>query len=153
MKTLKSHIGALPTAFIQAAIEPRLVIRPLALCSVPAGFPSPAQDYVDNSLDLNQHLVHNKTATFFFHVAGDSMRGENINNGDLLVVDRSIAPKHGHIVVATVNGDFTVKKLYRRAGVVELRPANPDYEAICFTEEEELLVWGVVTATIKQFRV
>lgn len=95
--------------------------------------------------------MRNKTATFFFHVAGDSMCGENINDGDLLVVDRSISPKHDHIVVATVDGDFTVKKLYRRAGVVELRPANPAYQAIQIKEGEELLVWGVVTSTIHTF--
>lgn len=153
MQTIQLYKGPLPTALVPADTEPLPFSRPLALCSVPAGFASPAQDYVDSSLDLNEHLVHNKTATFFFHVAGDSMRDENINNGDLLVVDRSINPKHGHIVVATVNGDFTVKKLYRRLGIVELRPANPAYQPIRFSDGEELLIWGVVSATIKQFRV
>lgn len=152
MQTIQLYKGSLPAAFIPANDAPLPFSRPLALCSMPAGFASPAQDYVDGSLDLNEHLVHNKTATFFFRVAGDSMRDENINNGDLLVVDRSVNPKHGHIVVAAVNGDFTVKKLYRRAGVVELRPANPAYDAIRFNDGEELLIWGVVSATIKQFR-
>lgn len=151
MQIIQLHKGPLPAVFIPASSEPLPFSRPLALCSVAAGFPSPAQDYVDNALDLNEHLVRNKTATFFFRVTGDSMRGDNINDGDLLVVDRSISPKHGHIVVATVNGDFTVKKLFRRAGIVELRPANPAYQAIRFNEGEELLVWGVVTSAVHSF--
>lgn len=153
MLTIQLYKGPLPVEFIPANEEPLPFTRPRALCSVPAGFASPSQDYIDNSLDLNEHIVRNKTATFYFNVTGDSMRGENIYDGDLLVVDRSITPKHGHIVVATVNGDFTVKKLFRRGGVVELRPANPAFEAIRFNDGEELLVWGVVTTTIKQFRV
>lgn len=151
MTIIQLQKGPLPAVFIPASSEPLPFVRPLALCSVAAGFPSPAQDYMDGSLDLNEHLIHNKTATFFFRAAGESMRGESINSGDLLVVDRSITPKHGHIVVATVDGDFTVKKLYRRKGVVELRSANPDFEPIRLNEGEELLVWGVVTSAVHSF--
>lgn len=151
MTTIQLQKGPLPQVFIPACVEPLPFARPLALCSVSAGFTSPAQDYIDGPLDLNEHLIHNKTATFFFRAAGESMRGESINDGDLLVVDRSISPKHGHIVVATVDGDFTVKKLYRRKGVVELRPANPDFEPIRLNEGEELLVWGVVTSAVHSF--
>lgn len=80
------------------------------------------------------------------------MRDAGINDGDLLVVDRSIDPKHGHIVVAAVDGDFTVKKLYRRAGVVQLRPANPEFQRIEFTDGQELVIWGVVTSIIRTFK-
>ena len=79
------------------------------------------------------------------------MRNAGIDHGDLLVVDRSITPKHGHIVVATVDGDFTVKKLYKRAGVIELRPANPDFDPIKLGDGEELIVWGVVTSAVHTF--
>jgi len=151
MPTITIQPGPLPAVFIPASLEPLPFSRPFALCRVAAGFPSPAQEYLDHALDLNEYLVRNKTATFFFRVAGQSMRDENINDGDTLVVDRSITPKHGHIVVASVNGDFTVKKLYRRAGVVELRPANPAFQPICFGDGEEMLVWGVVTSVIHTF--
>lgn len=151
MTNIQLQTGPLPAQFILACDDPTPFSRPLALCSVAAGFASPAQDYIDGPLDLNEHLVHNKVATFFFRASGESMRGESINNGDLLVVDRSITPKHGHIVVATVDGEFTVKKLYRRKGVVELRPANPDFEPICPKDGEELIVWGVVTSAVHSF--
>jgi DNA polymerase V len=151
MPTISIQPGPLPDVFIPASLEPLPFSRPFALCRVAAGFPSPAQEYLDDSLDLNAYLVRNKTATFFFRSTGWSMRDENINDGDILVVDRSIAPKHDHIVVATVDGDFTVKKLYRRAGVIELRPANPAFKPICFGEGEEMLVWGVVTSVIHTF--
>ena len=151
MQTIKIPTGPLSAAFIIPAEEPVRTERPLAVCTMPAGFPSPAQDYLDTSLDLNEYLIRNKTATFYFRVSGQSMRNAGIDHGDLLVVDRSITPKHGHIVVATVDGDFTVKKLYKRAGVIELRPANPDFDPIKLGDGEELIVWGVVTSAVHTF--
>jgi DNA polymerase V len=152
MPTINIPSGPLPAAFIPARLEPAPLFRPLSICSMPAGFPSPADDYLDNSLDLHEHLVRNRTATFYFRVKGDSMQGEKIFDGDLLVVDRSITPKHGHVVVATVDGDFTVKKFFRRLGVIELRPANPAFEPIKFDDGQELVVWGVVTSAIHQLK-
>jgi len=148
MTTIITPTGSLPVTLIPAALQPIKLERPFAICRLPAGFPSPAQDYLDQSLDLNEYLVRNKTSTFFFRVSGWSMRGASINDGDILVVDRSITPKHGCIVVASVDGDFTVKKLHRRAGVVELRPENPDFKPICPKDGEELIIWGVATSVV-----
>ena len=94
----------------------------LAMCAwtVRAGFPSPAADHTRKRIDLNEHLIRNKEATFIFRVKGDSMNGIGIYEGDELLVDRSIEAKHGNIVLAVLNGDYTVKRLYRRGGVVKL---------------------------------
>ncbi|RJG07966.1 peptidase [Noviherbaspirillum cavernae] len=120
---------------------------------IQAGFPSPAEEYLEAALDLNEYLVRNRTATFFFRVRGHSMRNAGILDNDILAADRSIKPKHHHIVVASIDGDFTVKRLYRRAGVIELRPENPDYEPIRLCEGQELVVWGVAIGTVRRFEV
>jgi DNA polymerase V len=126
---------------------------PLLLQRVPAGFPSPADDYAETALDLNTYLVRNKTATFFFRVIGDSMTGAHIHDGDLLVVDRSIEPRHGHIVLAVINSEYTVKRLHNLNGEIELRAENPAYPPIRFREHDELQVWGVVTGAVSRFPV
>ena len=95
--------------------------------------------------------MRNKVATYFFRVQGDSMVGARIHDGDLVVVDRSINPKHRHIVLAVVNQDYTVKRLYKRAGVIELRPENPQYSPIRFGDDETLEIWGVVVGTVCRF--
>jgi DNA polymerase V len=115
---------------------------------VPAGFPSPAADHTEERIDLNQHLIRNKAATYVFRVKGDSMTGVGIYEGDALLVDRSIDPKHNHIVVAQLNNEFTVKRLHRRAGVVQLMAENPSYEPRRIKEEDDFMVWGVVTHNI-----
>ena len=122
----------------------------LQMCTwkVPAGFPSPAADHTRKSLDLNEHLIRNKDATFIFRVNGDSMIGIGIYDGDELLVDRSIEPKHGNIVLAVLNNEFTVKRLHRRGSVVKLLAENPAYPPIVVQEGEELLIWGVVTRNL-----
>ncbi len=115
-----------------------------------AGFPSPAADYAEEELDLNTYLVRNKPATFMFSVKGDSMIGASIEDGDKLVVDRSINPKHNDIVVAVVNGEYTIKRLFKHMGCVELRPENPNYQPITFKDGSELEVWGVVDIPLCQ---
>ncbi|GGI16480.1 LexA family protein [Oxalicibacterium faecigallinarum] len=152
MTKIITPTGTLPFKLIPAAHNPLKLPLPFSICRLPAGFPSPAQDYIEQFLDLTEHLVRNKTATFYFRVAGWSMRDAGIEEDDILVVDRSIGPRHGHIVVATVDGDFTVKKLYRRAGVVELRPANPDFKPIEFSDGQELVIWGVVTSIVRKLQ-
>ena len=119
----------------------------LELCAWPvvAGFPSPAADHTRKRIDLNEHLIHNKEATFLFRVKGDSMIGVGIYQGDMLVVDRSLEAKHNDIVIAVLNNEFTVKRLYRRGGVVKLIPENNLYTPIIIKNGEELSVWGVVT--------
>ena len=121
---------------------------PLFLERIPCGFPSPAQDYVEESLDLNRLVVKHPSATYFVRVSGDSMIGAGIGDGDLLVVDRSLKADHGDIVVAAVAGEFTVKELRTRPSVA-LVPHNPQYKPITFDAEEELQIFGVVTFSLK----
>ena len=118
--------------------------------SVPAGFPSPAADHASKRLDLNDFLIKNRDATFIFRVSGDSMTGVGIYANDTVLVDRSIDPKHGNLVVAVLNTEFTLKRLYKRGGLVKLVPENPIYPHIVIKESDEFQVWGVVTATIRK---
>ena len=113
--------------------------------SVHAGFPSPAADHSQKRIDLNEHLIRNKEATFLFRVRGDSMTGIGVYEGDTLLVDRSIDPRHNSIVLAVLNNEFTIKRLYRRGGVVKLVSENPIYPPIQMKQGEELSIWGVVT--------
>lgn len=123
----------------------------LMAATVAAGFPSPAESYVEAPLDLNELLVHKPAATFFVRAAGESMVGVGIQPGDILVVDRSLRPEDGAIVIAAVDGEFTVKTLRRDASGVRLEAANPAYGPISFSDGMELRVFGVVTAVIHQF--
>jgi len=113
--------------------------------SVPAGFASPAADHTRKRIDLNKHLIYNGDATHVFRVAGDSMTGIGIYEGDRLLIDRSIEPKHNSIVLAVLNSEFTVKRLYKRGGVVKLVAENPIYPTIVIKEGDDFTVWGVVT--------
>jgi DNA polymerase V len=118
---------------------------------VPAGFPSPADDLKD-SIDLNAHLIRRPESTYLIRVQGDSMIDAGIFDGDLLVVDRSIEPTTGDIVIAIVNGGFTVKKLYRNGSKVELQPANPRCKKITFAEGTELEIWVSLPIPSGRFR-
>lgn len=131
------------------AFEQRTELKlPLYLAPISAGFPSPAEDYIDKKLDLNEHLVRHPAATFFVRVTGDSMRDANVASGDILVVDRAVAAKDGHIVIAALDGELTVKRLRRRDGRLSLVPENPDYAAVEVSPEASFEVWGVVTYII-----
>ena len=125
---------------------------PLVSANVQAGFPSPADDHLERSLDLNEHLVKNPAATFFVRVKGDSMRDAGIASGDILVVDRSVQPKDKQIVVAMLDGDFTVKRLRKRKGGVFLEAENNAYPPIEVGENQELVIWGAVTFVIHEPR-
>jgi len=126
---------------------------PLMESPVAAGFPSPAEQYAEMPLDLNELLVHNPPATYFVRASGDSMIGAGIRSGDILVVDRSLDAADGSIVIANVDGEFTVKYFRKSAdGAVSLEPANPRYRAIVFREGMELRLFGIVTAAIHQYR-
>ncbi len=124
---------------------------PLMLSPAVCGFPSPAEQYVDAPLDLNELLVKNPPATYFVRAAGNSMVDAGIQEGDILVVDRSIQPENNSIVIACVDNEFTVKYLRIDDGTVSLVPANRRYKPITFSEGMELKVFGVVTAVIHQF--
>lgn len=127
---------------------PSFVICQLAH-SVPAGFPSPAEDTAGTRLDLNQVLIKHPQATFILGVSGPSMRDAGIDDGDVVLVDRAIKPAHGDVVVAIVENEFTVKKLWKRAGRIKLQAANPTYPDIEPREGQTIGVWGVVTTAIK----
>lgn len=118
----------------------------------PAGFPSPAADYVESGLDLNDYLVKHRASTFIFDVCGDSMRGAGIFDGDKIVVDRSVEAVHGSIIVAIWNGEHTVKRLYVCTDGVELRAENPRYPPIRIKPEEELHVFGVVVGVVRKLQ-
>lgn len=113
------------------------------------GFPSPAEDHVEQPLDLSTLLVRQPDATFFMRVRGPSMRDAGIDDGDLVVIDRSVQPRHGHIVVAVVDGEFTIKRLHKKKQVVRLEAANPTFSHIELKDGQELTVWGVVTWTLR----
>jgi DNA polymerase V len=121
---------------------------PLFGHTVPAGFPSPADDYVEDRLDLNQLLVQNQSATFFLRVKGDSMVNAGIHDGDIIVVDRSVEPTDRSVVVAVIDGELTIKRLVKHNGVIELHAENPGYAPIRFKEGQELTIWGVVTSSV-----
>lgn len=121
--------------------------------SVQAGFPSPAEDLGAQRIDLAQLLIKHSQATYFLRASGHSMTGAGIFDNDILVVDRAIKPRNTHIVVAIVDGDFTVKQLYQRAGRVKLKAANPTYPDITPKDGQTIEIWGVVTSAIKQFTV
>lgn len=136
--------------FIPIPDAPRLAL-PWDEIRISAGFPSPAADYEDKRLDINEYLVRNPVSTFFFSVEGDSIQGAEIFAGDMLVVDKSIRPRHGQIVVAFVDGLRLVKRLYRRNGRVALLAENPLYPPLEIREDQELLIWGVVIGKFKRF--
>ena len=121
---------------------------PLLGFRIAAGFPSPADDYLEGRIDLNEHLIRNKEATFILRVKGWSMVKAGIHDGDELIVDRSIEPIDGKIVVAVVDGQLTVKRLYKKHGIIKLLAENADFGVIEFKEGHELIIWGVVTRVL-----
>jgi DNA polymerase V len=124
------------------------VALPLFTGKVAAGFPSPADDYVEKTLDLNELLIQKPAATFFVRAQGESMLGAGIHPNDILVVDRSIEPVPGKIVICALNGELTVKHLERDNEQWQLKAENPDYDDIVIHEELEMVIWGVVTNVI-----
>ena len=124
---------------------------PLFVGGVSAGFPSPAEDFTDRKLDLNELLIKNPAATFFVRVEGDSMIGAGIHHDDILVVDRSREAVSGDVVIAVLDGELTVKRLVRNALCGHLVAENPDYPSIEISKENGCEIWGVVTSVIHQF--
>ncbi len=127
------------------------VVCPLFTSGVSAGFPSPAEDHIDQHLDLNELLIQHPVATFFVRVSGESMKDAGINHGDILVVDRSLEATSGRIIIAIVNGELTVKRFVQDSSSCQLVAANPDYPPVAITDETDFSVWGVVTSVIHQF--
>ena len=139
--------------FPQASPNPPLLPRPIYSGKISAGqsrFPSPAQDYEQKTLDLNDRFIANPPATFFFTVKGDSMVGAGIFDGATLIVDRALKPKSSSIVIADVDGEWMVKRLYKRSGVIKLLSENPLNAPIVLEEGQELVIFGVVTYVINE---
>lgn len=136
-------------AFLKPEISVPLEI-PLAESGVHAGFPSPADDFLEGSLDLNRLVIRHPEATFFACVEGDSMKDEGIVEGDILVVDKSIEPYDGCLAVAVVDGEFTLKRVRMEPDKILLVPANPKYKVIEIFPDNEFSVWGVVRYVVKK---
>jgi DNA polymerase V len=156
---MNSYPKSLPTAYflseppVQWEIPEKENTRgiPCYADLIKAGFPSPAADYREEILDFNAYLVQNPASTFTVRVEGDSMIDEGIRSGDLLIVDRSIPPGDGMVIVAILYGEFTVKKLVRKGGRLWLYPGNPAFDPVRIELEMEFQVWGVVSHVIHRF--
>ena len=133
--------------------DPAGAVRiPLFAARVPAGFPSPADDYIDRGLDLNELLIRHPAATFFVRASGDSMTGAGIHSGDVLVVDRAVTPQNRSVIIAALNGELTVKRLIRENGRILLVSENPSYAPLEVGGGMEFEVWGVVVHVIHSFK-
>lgn len=144
MKTAKENL----IFFKPSDDHPRSM--PLANTSVSAGFPSPADDFKELRISIDREVVKNEEATFYARVAGQSMQGAGLDDGDLLVIDRSKEPEDNAIAVCFIDGEFTVKRLKVEAECVYLMPENPNYSPIKVTEDNQLIIWGVVTYVVKK---
>jgi DNA polymerase V len=135
---------------IFTALRGKRTALPLHITWIPAGFPSPADDYIDKKLDLNEYLIKHPAATFFVRVSGDSMICAGIDNSDILIVDRAVEPTHNKIIVAVLDGEFTVKRFKIKGNRVFLVPENDKYPVIEIKEGMNFEIWGVVTNVIHQ---
>ncbi|MFH2012331.1 MAG: translesion error-prone DNA polymerase V autoproteolytic subunit [Pseudomonadota bacterium] len=149
MSPLKVHSSKILDIY-SASSETELAL-PIIPGGISAGFPSPALDFIDLSIDLNKHLIKHPAATFYGLVKGFSMQDAGIGNGDLLVIDKSIEPADGKIAVCYIDGEFTIKRIKIEKNTCWLLPANEDYNPIKVTPENDFLVWGIVTHVIKSF--
>ena len=137
--------------FISVSTETKLAL-PVVSENISAGFPTPAMDFIDLTIDLNKHVVKNRDATYFGRVKGKSMKDIGIADGDLLVIDKSIKPANDHIAVCYLDGEFTIKRIVIENSKCWLVPANKDYESMEVQEHNDFLVWGIVTYVIKSMR-
>lgn len=124
------------------------VVRPLLASDVPAGFPSPAQDYIEDRLDLNEYLIKHPAATYFVRVDGYSMIEAGIFPDDILIVDRALDAVNRKVIIAVLNGELTVKRLIIKNGIYFLKPENPEFDTLEITPEDQFSVWGVVTFVV-----
>jgi len=135
--------------FFQADVSSELEL-PYVVNGISAGFPSPADDFLDINIDLNKHLIKNPSTTFYGRVRGDSMKDAGIHDGDLLIIDKSLEPTNNKIAVCFIDGEFTVKRIRIEKDVVWLIAENKNYEPIKVTQDNDLVIWGIVTTVIKQ---
>lgn len=149
MPTLQLHASNLLD--IYSALTETALNLPLVNNGISAGFPSPALDFVDLTIDLNLHLIKHPSSTFYGLVKGHSMKNIGINDGDLLVIDKSIEPIDNKIAVCYIDGEFTLKRIKLEKNQCWLIPENENYKTIKVTEENDFLIWGIVTYVIKSF--
>lgn len=147
MTPLKLHTGNIIDIFSADTVT--VLELPFIGDGISAGFPSPALDFIDISIDLNKHLVKHPSATFYGRVKGVSLKNAGIDNGDLLIIDRSIEPTNGKIAVCYIDGEFTAKRIKISKNEIWLIPENENYQPIRVTEENDFLIWGIVTHVIK----
>ena len=136
--------------FYRASVETALEL-PVVTSGISAGFPSPADDFLDVNIDLNRHLIKNPSTTFYGRVRGDSMKDAGIHDGDLLIIDKSLEPQNNKIAVCFIDGEFTVKRIRIEKDVIWLVAENKAYEPIRVTEDNDFIIWGIVTNVIKSF--
>lgn len=125
---------------------------PIADDGIRAGFPSPAQDFMDQAIDLNKELIRNPSSTFYGRVRGDSMEDAGIHDGDILVIDKSLDPRDNDMAVCFIDGEFTIKYIRIERERILLIPANEQYQSVVVTEENDFLIWGIVTYSIRKQR-
>jgi DNA polymerase V len=153
IKNMLNNYGSTPPEFEEAfysGLQEQSKVTLPFFEAVPAGFPSPASDYVEGSLDINEHLIRHPSATFLVRVTGESMTGAGIFPNDILVVDRSLEAKNKNIVIAVIDGELTVKRFYNINGSVKLKAENPKFESVAFIPSTTLEVWGVVSGVIRK---
>jgi DNA polymerase V len=148
----KSEREKKPSLLLFSANTTAEVSLPLAESGISAGFPSPAQDYIDLSLDLNKELIANPSSTFYGRVRGESMKDAGIQDGDLLIIDKSLEPQDGDTAVCFIDGEFTLKYIKIEKDAVYLIPANPAFKPIKVTEDNNFCIWGIVTYSIKNHK-
>lgn len=136
---------------IYSALTDTELELPVVNAGISAGFPSPALDFVDISIDLNKHLIKHPTATFYGRVKGHSLKNAGIDDGDLLIIDRSLEPQNGKIAVCYIDGEFTAKRIKIKKDEIWLMPENENYSPIKVEKDNDFLVWGIVTHVIKSF--
>jgi len=144
---LKLHTSK--TIDIYSALTDTTLELPFVDDGISAGFPSPALDFIDLTIDLNKHLIKHPSATFYGRVKGVSLKNAGISDGDLLIIDRSLEPVNGKIAVCYIDGEFTAKRIQLSKNEILLIPENEDYQPIKVTEENNFLIWGIVTHVIK----
>ncbi|MEK9726491.1 MAG: translesion error-prone DNA polymerase V autoproteolytic subunit [Candidatus Margulisiibacteriota bacterium] len=152
--TFKNESNSETVESLQALFKKKIsnIKLPLYGTSVSCGFTSPAEDHVENQLSLDEYLVSNPDSTFFVRSSGNSMTGAGIFDGDLLIIDRSIEAKNNHIVLAIVDTEFTVKRLCKRDDQIILRAENTEYNDICISDQQNLMIWGVVVHVIHHLK-
>jgi DNA polymerase V len=148
---MNSQLHARTTLDIYSACSSSVLELPVVTAGISAGFPSPAMDFIDLTIDMNRHLIKHPSSTFYGRVKGHSMKDVGIHDGDLLVIDKSLEPKNDKIAVCYLDGEFTVKRIRVDYGCVWLIPANLDFQPIRVDVDNDFIIWGIVTFVVKAF--